>query len=111
MNRMISAAIAVAFCVAPVQAQQEHARYDFPFTVNGQEGTCTYTGGYAQEGKLGRVNSGTFSCAIAGSNNPPVGTFTLTQIDANQNGLNARFNGSDQFCNYDGYFGGLRDVL
>jgi beta-aspartyl-peptidase (threonine type) len=44
MNRMISAAIAALFCAAPVQAQQEHGRFDFPFTVNGQEHVLTYEG-------------------------------------------------------------------
>jgi hypothetical protein len=78
---------------------------------NGQDGVCTFTGGYAQEGKMGRVNSGTYSCQITGISNPPVGTFTLTQIEANTNGFTARFNGADQNCNYDGFFGGVRDVL
>jgi hypothetical protein len=32
-------------------------------------------------------------------------------VDASQNGLNARFTGSDQFCTYNGFFGGIRDVL
>ena len=44
MNRMISAAIAALFCAAPAQAQQEHGRFDFPFTVNGQEHVLTYEG-------------------------------------------------------------------
>ena len=44
MNRMISAAITALFCAAPVQAQQEHGRFDFPFTVNGQEHVLTYEG-------------------------------------------------------------------
>jgi hypothetical protein len=57
------------------------------------------------------VTGGTFSCTITGVSNPPVGTFTLTQIEANTNGLTARFNGADQNCTYDGFFGGVRDVL
>ena len=51
MNRMmICAAITALFCAAPMQAQQappapqEHARFDFPFTVNGQEYVLTYEG-------------------------------------------------------------------
>jgi hypothetical protein len=50
MNRFISAAIIALVCAAPVQAQQaapapqEHARFDFPFTVNGQEHVLTYEG-------------------------------------------------------------------
>lgn len=76
-----------------------------------QPGVCTFTGGYAQEGKLGRVTGGNWSCTITGASNPPAGTFTMTQIEANTNGLTARFAGSDQNCTYDGYFGGVRDVL
>jgi hypothetical protein len=85
-------------------------RIDFR-AANGGQGTCTFTGSYTQEGKLGRVNSGTFSCTIQGVTNPPVGTFTLTQVEANTNGVTSRFVGSDQNCNYDGYFGGTKDVL
>jgi hypothetical protein len=82
------------------------------FTTSQQQaGVCTYTGGYSQEGRLGRVNSGTFSCTINGVSNPPVGTFTLSQIEASVNGFSARFNGADQNCTYDGYFGGIKDVL
>ena len=85
-------------------------RVEFP-AATGQPGICTFTGSYVQEGKMGRVNSGTWSCQITGASNPPVGTFTLTQIEANTNGITARFNGADQNCNYDGFFGGIRDVL
>jgi hypothetical protein len=85
-------------------------RVEFANSI-GQPGVCTFTGGYAQEGKLGKVTGGTFSCTITGVSNPPVGTFTLTQIEANTNGLTARFNGADQNCTYDGFFGGVRDVL
>ena len=85
-------------------------RVDFA-NASGQPGVCTFTGGYVQEGKLGRVSGGTWSCTISGVSNPPVGTFTMTQIEANTNGITARFNGADQNCNYDGFFGGVRDVL
>ena len=44
MNRIICAAITALFCAAPAQAQQEHGRFDFPFTVNGQEQLLTYEG-------------------------------------------------------------------
>ena len=44
MNRIICAAIAALVCAAPAQAQQEHGRFDFPFTVNGQEHVLTYEG-------------------------------------------------------------------
>ena len=85
-------------------------RIDF-FTVDSHlPGTCTFTGSYTQEGKLGTV-AGSWSCTIQSVSNPPHGTFTLSQIEANTNGITSRFLGSDQNCSYDGYFGGFRDVL
>lgn len=86
-------------------------RVDF-INSQGAAGQCTYTGNYFQEGRMGSVTGGTYSCQIAGVSNPPAGTFTLTQVEANTKGLNARFTGQDQYCaNYDGYFGGVRDVF
>lgn len=85
-------------------------RVDF-FTANGQAAQCTFTGTYGQEGRLGRVTSGTWSCQIQGATNPPAGTFELSQIEANTKGLNARFTGADQNCTYNGFFGGIKDVL
>ena len=46
----------------------------------------------------------------ARSQSANAGTFTMTQIDAGTNGINAKFHGSDQFCTYDGQFGGIRDI-
>lgn len=81
------------------------------FNALGQRGVCTFAGGYAQEGKLGRIGNGTFSCTIQGVSNAPAGAFNLSNIQASVNGFTARFNGTDQNCTYDGYFGGIRDVL
>jgi hypothetical protein len=86
-------------------------RIDF-FAANGQPGVCTYTGTYGQEGKMGRVIGGTFSCAIENTANAPAGSFTLSQVQASTNGMTARYSGSDQFCtNYTGFFGGIKDVF
>ena len=85
-------------------------RVDF-VTGGGADATCTFVGNYSQEGRLGRVSNGTWSCQIPGVSNPPAGTFTMSQIEPTMNGLNGRFNGADQNCNYDGYFGGIKDVL
>src|SRR5207253_5990893 len=72
-------------------------RIDF-FTVDSHlPGTCTFTGSYTQEGKLGTV-AGSWSCTIQSVSNPPHGTFTLSQIEANTNGITSRFLGSDQNC-------------
>jgi L-asparaginase / beta-aspartyl-peptidase len=44
MNRILTTCVIAASYALPVQAQQEHARYDFPFVVNGQEHVLTYEG-------------------------------------------------------------------
>jgi hypothetical protein len=85
-------------------------RIDF-VTGAGTNGTCSFIGLYQQEGRLGSVANGSWACQIQNVSNPPAGTFSFSQIEATQNGLSGRFTGSDQNCNYDGYFGGIRDVL
>jgi hypothetical protein len=67
---------------------------------------CTFNGTLTLQGRVGNVTNGTWSCTTGNH-----GSFTLDMVDANQNGFNARFNGSDQFCTYNGFFGGLKDVL
>ena len=79
-------------------------RVDFRNSA-GTNATCTFTGSYAPQGRLGTV-SGTYSCTLGST-----GTFTMTEVDVSRNGFNATFNGQDQFCSYNGYFGGVRDVL
>lgn len=79
-------------------------RVDFR-NAAGTSATCTFSGGYTPQGRLGTV-SGSYSCTL-GSN----GTFTMTEVDVSRNGFNATFSGRDQFCTYTGYFGGVRDVL
>jgi hypothetical protein len=81
------------------------------FNSTGAPGTCTFTGTYGQEGKMGRLDSGTFNCTVQGASNAPFGTFILSQIEANTNGMTSRFVGRSQNCNLDGFFGGMRDVL
>jgi hypothetical protein len=75
------------------------------FAGNGTPQTCTFTGTYGQSGKLGNV-TGNWSCNPA----PNTGTFTISQIDVAQTGWSGRFSGRDQFCTYNGFFGGTRDV-
>ncbi|HSN20923.1 MAG TPA: hypothetical protein VLS49_09605 [Usitatibacter sp.] len=79
------------------------------FTSNqGQASQCAFTGNYAQDGRLGSV-AGNWSCTINGQASN-AGNFTLSGIEAGVNGFNGHFSGRDQFCTYDGFFGGLRDV-
>jgi hypothetical protein len=79
-------------------------RVDFRNSA-GTSATCTFTGGYTPQGRLGTV-SGTYSCTLGST-----GTFTMTEVDVSRNGFSATFSGQDQFCSYNGYFGGVRDVL
>ena len=76
-----------------------------------QTNTCTFRGTYAQEGRLGRLDGGTWSCTIPGVNNPPQGTFSLSQVEGTMTGFSGRFTGTDQNCDYNGFIGGTRDVL
>lgn len=79
-------------------------RVDFR-NAAGTSATCTFSGGFTPEGRLATV-SGSYSCTL-GSN----GTFTMREVDVTRSGFTATFTGSDQFCTYNGYFGGVRDVL
>lgn len=87
---------------------QVNARVNF-FNSSGTASVCNFSGTYGQTGRLGNV-TGSFSCTF-GSTPGNQGTFTVSQIDAGVNGFNGSFQGSDQFCNYNGFFGGVRDVL
>ena len=84
------------------------ARVNF-FNSSGTSSVCTFSGTYGQDGRLGKVN-GSFNCTF-GSTPGNQGTFAINEIAATQNGFNGSFTGSDQFCSYNGYFGGVRDVL
>ncbi len=71
----------------------------------GVAATCTFTGTYSAAGRLASI-AGSFSCTLGS-----VGTFTMTEVDVNRNGFTAAFTGRDQFCSYNGFFGGPKDVI
>lgn len=75
------------------------------FTGNGAAATCTFSGTYTQAGKMGNI-AGNWSCTTGNA-----GPFTISQIDVTIHGWNGRFSGNDQFCTYNGNFGGVRDVI
>ena len=89
-------------------ATQVSFRVDF-FTASGQPATCNFVGPYAQKGRMASVSPGNFSCLVA-STQSNAGTFTMTALDAQLNGFHATFTGKDQFCTYNGRFGGTRDA-
>lgn len=68
----------------------------------GPTSTCTYSGPYTQEGRMGSMN-GTFSCS-----NGAAGTFTASEIEVNGATFSARAVAGSQFCNWSGRVGGLR---
>ena len=75
-------------------------------TSNGTASVCNFNGTYGQQGKLGSV-TGNWSCTIGGApyNN---GTFTITDLTVTVRGFNGGFIGQDQYCQYNGNFGNVR---
>ena len=75
----------------------------------GTASQCTFAGTLTAQGRVAQVPNGTWSCTFGGSQGN-VGTFNMDMLDASQNGFSAKFTGSDQFCSYNGFFGGVKDV-
>ncbi len=93
-------------------AQQSGSQVTFKvvFTAsNGQASQCTFTGTYAQQGRLGDV-TGNWGCSVGGASTNQ-GTFTISALQNATTGFSGKFTGTDQFCTYNGQFGGVRDVL
>ena len=59
---------------------------------------------------MATISGGTFACVVS-NQQANSGTFSMTALDAQVNGFHASFTGSDQFCTYNGRFGGTRDVV
>jgi hypothetical protein len=72
-------------------------------SVNGTP-TCTFSGTYSAQGRLGTITGNATCQGVAG-------TFSMTEVDVSRNGFNAIFTMSTpgNGCNYNGYFGGTRD--
>ena len=75
------------------------------FGAGGAQSRCTFNGTLTGQGVLGQVSGGNWSCTTSNA-----GSFNLDAIHITQSGFSGTFSGSDQFCSYSGYFGGLRDV-
>jgi hypothetical protein len=79
-------------------------------TVSGAAITCNFTGTYTQEGRLGKITGGLWSC-VSSTAVISNGTFGMTEVDVQTNALSATFTGGDNFCSsYVGRFGGLRII-
>jgi len=79
-------------------------------STTGQASQCTFAGTLTAQGRVAQVVNGNWNCTFGGSPGN-VGTFQLDMLDASQQGFTSRFSGSDQFCTYNGFFGGVHDIL
>jgi len=64
--------------------------------------TCNFAGDYVQTGKLGQV-TGTYSCAGGVQ-----GTFIAYEMTPTISGFTARVRGQNQYCQWQGFLGGIR---
>ncbi len=64
--------------------------------------TCTFSGTYSQDGRMGSV-AGTYSCT-----NGIIGNFNAFEVEANVTGLTARVVAQSNVCRWNGRVGGLR---
>ena len=79
-----------------------HSGTSASMQVVGQSTTCSYSGPYSQDGRMGSW-SGSFSCT-----NGATGTFNAFEIEATPSVVSARATARNQFCNWSGRIGGLR---
>jgi len=79
------------------------------FQANAGASQCTFAGTYTQHGRTGSI-AGNFNCTVPNQQGN-TGTFTISSIDSSPDGFMGHFNGRDQFCTYDGPFGGVRDLF
>ena len=85
-------------------------------SLSGLTSSCTFTGDYAQSGRLGKVQ-GTFRCSLYYSLDPRgesslfvarLGNFTLDDVSVTANGFAGKLTAKDQDCSYDGRLGAVR---
>ncbi|HUL55434.1 MAG TPA: hypothetical protein VLT60_00455 [Usitatibacter sp.] len=77
------------------------------YTSTGAPAVCTYNGVLTPQGVLAQIANGTFSCVVSGTTTNG-GTFNADNISMVQSGFMGQFTGSDQYCNYTGYIGGVK---
>ncbi len=63
--------------------------------------TCSFGGAYSQAGKLGEIQ-GTYSCTDG-----TAGPFSAIEMTPTVSGFTARVSGSNQYCQWSGYLGGI----
>jgi hypothetical protein len=67
--------------------------------------TCTFSGSYAQEGRLG-TSTGTYSCS-----NGTSGTYTVSEIEATLYGFFGKYTGTERGCAVEGRIGATRTTI
>jgi hypothetical protein len=81
------------------------------YNDSGNLTNCQFSGVLTAQGALGQVSGGSYSCvaSVNGVNTATnAGSFNLDNMTMTQNGFESIFNGSDQFCSYSGWFGGIK---
>jgi hypothetical protein len=77
----------------------------FTLVATEQSGTCTYTGGYAQYGRMGQVlTRATYSCTDG-----TAGTFQLFEMNVNITGFSSRGTVQNANCSATFHLGGVRE--
>ena len=71
------------------------------------EAICNFNGTYSQQGRLGSITGGQWSCSLNGTQ-LNLGTYSVTNLDIQVTGMSGVFTAVDQFCSYAGRIGGLR---
>jgi hypothetical protein len=79
-----------------------HTGSTFSISATTSGFNCSFNGQYSQTGKLGRVQ-GTYSCTDSS-----YGSFLLFEMTPTISGFNARVQGSNQYCQWSGYMGGIK---
>jgi hypothetical protein len=78
-----------------------HTGTNVDITTSSTRRTCTYRGTYAQAGRMGNINDGSFTCSDGAA-----GTFAAFEINASTSGLLARFFGTGDGCSFNGDIAG-----
>jgi hypothetical protein len=66
--------------------------------------TCTFVGGYVQQGRMGRLDGATYTCSTGAA-----GTVQFTEIYVEQSGFVGKYTGHDNGgCDFTGTIGGAR---
>jgi hypothetical protein len=80
--------------------------------INNAPVVCTFSGVLAAQGSLGQITNGSWGCVVnpgtSSSVSANAGTFNLDNMTMTTNGFSGVFTGSDQYCTYNGWFGGVK---